>query len=131
MRALGRHEPRSSPERDVLLDELFAEAGFEVVAPEQLSIDDQVRLISGARVLAGQAGSALHLAGFAPPGAHILELGDTRMPNRGVGTQRVINTLCGHSSAFIPPRWDHDQLVAKLCELGVWMSEPSPGDAVD
>jgi len=128
MRARGRHEPRSTPERDAFLDGLFAEAGFEVVVPEQLSIDDQVRLIRGTRVLAGQAGSALHLAGFAQAGTHILELGDTRMPNRGVGTQRVINTLCGHSTAFIPARWHRDRLVAELCELEVWMSEPTQDD---
>jgi len=130
VRRRGRKEPRSTPEHDALLDEVFAAAGFEVIAPQALSIDDQVRLLRSTRVLAGQNGSALHLAGFARAGARVLELGDQRR-TRGVATQRVVNTLSGHSEAFLPHTDDREQLVAKLHELGVWKSVSIPEDMAD
>lgn len=126
MRARGRKDPRSTPEHDAMLDETFAEAGFAVVAPETLSIDDQIRLARGARVFAGQAGTALHLACFAQPGARVLELGDTRSKRYGVRTQRVINTACGHLESFAPPTLGRDELAQRLEELGVWQSDPGP-----
>lgn len=125
-RAKGRHPPRTSPEHDALLDEVFAEAGFEVVAPELLPIDDQVRLIVNSNVLAGLAGSALHLAGFARPGTRVLELGDTRSLRQGVPTQRVVNTLCGLPASFLPQGLGREELTAELHELGVWQSDPAP-----
>lgn len=126
MRARGRKRPRSTPERDAMLDEVFGEAGFEVVASEKLGIDDQIRLLKGTRVLAGQAGSALHLACFAAPGARVLELGDSRSTRVGVRTQRVINTLCGHLESFVPPSRGREELVEGLQELGVWQASPAP-----
>jgi capsular polysaccharide biosynthesis protein len=126
MRARGRKDPRSTPEHDAMLDELFAAAGFEVVAPETLSIDDQIRLARHARVFAGLAGTALHLACFSPPGAHVLELGDTRSTKYGVRTQRVINTACGHLETFVPPTPGREDLEQRLHELGVWQSDPDP-----
>lgn len=127
MRAKGRHVPRTSPEHDALLDDVFAAAGFEVVAPEQLPIDDQVRLAAHANVLAGLAGSALHLAGFARPGTCVLELGDTRSQRKGVPTQRVINTLCELPSAFLGQGLGREELTQALHDLGVWRSDPAPG----
>jgi capsular polysaccharide biosynthesis protein len=120
MRAKGRKDPRSTPVHDAMLDEVFAEAGFAVVAPEKLSIDDQVRLARAARVVAGQAGTALHLACFAPPGVRVLELGDRRSTRYGVRTQRVINTLCGHLECFVPPGKGRAELAEVLEELEVW-----------
>lgn len=125
MRAKGRKDPRSAPEVDLLLDEVFAEAGFAVIAPEQLAIDDQVRLLRHTRVLAGQAGSALHMAGFARPGTRVLEVGDRRSSRAGVLTQRVVNTLSGHLEAFCPPG-TRAELVELLHELEVWQPDGAP-----
>ena len=106
----------------MLLDEVFDEAGFDVIAPETLSIDDQLRLVLRTRVLAGQNGSALHMAAFALPGARVLELGDRFRRDRGVKTQRVVNTLLEHDEAFVPHAVGRDDLIARLHELGVWKS---------
>lgn len=92
---------RSTPERDQALDRAFAAVGFEVVAPETLSIEDQLRLVASAEVLAGGSGSALHLSAFAPRGARVLEIGDSRSPARPVGTQLVIDRLGQHPHAFL------------------------------
>lgn len=100
-RAEGR-PTRTDEDRDLALDEAFAAAGFDVVVPEDLSLREQVRLAAGASVLAGCAGSALHLSAFAPAGVRVVELGDTRSPDVQVPTQRVIDRVREHPSAFVP-----------------------------
>ncbi|CAN5575180.1 hypothetical protein BH09ACT4_BH09ACT4_01390 [soil metagenome] len=49
--------------------ELFREAGFRVVAPETLPVEEQIALARGADVLAGPVGSQMYLAAFQKPGA--------------------------------------------------------------
>jgi capsular polysaccharide biosynthesis protein len=93
---------RTSPERDRELDAVFAAAGFRVVAPETLPVLEQVRLAAGASVLAGSAGTALHLSAFAPPGVRVLELGDDRSPDVQVPHQLAVDAACEHPSAFVP-----------------------------
>lgn len=92
---------RSTLERDQGLDRLFAGAGFDVVEPQHLSIDDQIRLMTGAEVVAGNSGSALHLTAFAPRGARVLEIGDERNPHHAIGLQRVIDRLSEHPHVFV------------------------------
>ena len=65
LRAEGK-PTRSTAERDHALDDVFAAAGYAVVTPESLPVLDQIRLAAGATVLAGCAGTALHLSAFAP-----------------------------------------------------------------
>ena len=78
-----------SNQREV--DELFRSRGFHVVAPETLSIEEQIHLVRGADVLAGWSGSALHLGAFAPASTRILELGDMRSGGSPVPQQQVIS----------------------------------------
>ena len=47
-------------------------AGFEVVFPEELSIDQQVRLFAEAGMLVGEYGSGLHNSIFCPAGAVVI-----------------------------------------------------------
>jgi capsular polysaccharide biosynthesis protein len=100
-RAAGHTRSRSSLRRDRDLDRVFARAGFEVVAPELLPIDDQVRLVANARVVAGASGSALHLTAFAPRGTRVLEIGDDRNPHEPIGLQLVVDRLAEHPHAFV------------------------------
>ena len=44
------------------LERVFSGHGFEIIAPETLSIDQQIDLIADAKIVAGQNGSALHWA---------------------------------------------------------------------
>jgi capsular polysaccharide biosynthesis protein len=123
LRQQGRRE-RTSSERDHGLDAAFESAGFDVVAPETLPVDDQIRLARSADVLAGQAGTALHLAAFARPGTRVIELGDQRSHDRHMPTQLVINTICGHRQAFIEPDVAPEKIQRRLEELGL---RPDPG----
>jgi capsular polysaccharide biosynthesis protein len=110
---------RTSPEGDRALAAAFEALGFTVVEPETLSVDDQVRLGRSANVLVGSAGTALHLAAFARPGTGVIALGDERSHDRHPPTQQVINTLCGHRQAYIPPSVEPEQVPAHLIDLGV------------
>ena len=117
-RAAGR-PTRTDEAHDLALEEAFRGAGFTVVTPEALSVVEQIRLASGASVLAGAAGSALHLSAFAPAGVRVLELGDTRSPDVQVPTQRVVDRVCEHPSAFVPYGTPLDELPRVLGGLGL------------
>ncbi|MGA8846486.1 MAG: glycosyltransferase family 61 protein [Nocardioides sp.] len=117
-RALGR-EVRTSPERDLALDAAFSDAGFLVVAPEALPVAEQIRLAAGASVLAGSAGTALHLSAFAPPGVRVLELGDDRSPTVQVPHQLVVDAAREHPSAFVPYDVAPEDLPSVFAGLGL------------
>ena len=85
-----------------MLDRTFRDAGFAIVTPEELSITEQVSLVAGAEIVAGSAGSALHLSAVARPGSRILEIGDSRSPRRRLATQRLIDAAAGHMTAYVP-----------------------------
>jgi capsular polysaccharide biosynthesis protein len=84
------------------VDEVFADRGFQVVHPETLPVAEQIRLVWAAPVLAGQAGSALHLSAFARRGTRVLELGDTRTGAKIVGTQAAISAVKAQPTAHVP-----------------------------
>ncbi|WP_242086137.1 DUF563 domain-containing protein [Microbacterium lacticum] len=75
------------------VDDVFASRGFRIAFPETLSVTEQIRLARSASVLAGAAGSALHLSVFAKPGARVIELGDARTRSRVVATQQAISSV--------------------------------------
>jgi capsular polysaccharide biosynthesis protein len=69
---------RSSNIRQLLnqdeVERQFSARGFKIVAPEKLSVMQQIELFSRARVIAGPAGAALANLVFAPPGCQLLIL---------------------------------------------------------
>ncbi|MCW2768061.1 MAG: capsular polysaccharide biosynthesisprotein-like protein [Nocardioides sp.] len=123
LRAANGRAVRTTPERDAELDRVFEAAGFFVVSPELLDVDDQIRLFAGARVVAGAAGSALHMAAFAPPGTRVIEIGDNRSRGWPVPMQLVIDTVCGHEHAYIPAAEPAEQIASTLEALGVHASQ--------
>ncbi len=116
-RAAGK-SVRTDAARDAMLDALFAAAGFTVIAPETLGVAAQVRLAAGASVLAGSAGTALHLSAFAPQGTRVIELGDSRSPGVQVPHQLVVDAACGHPTAFLPYDLPDADLPDVLAGLG-------------
>lgn len=99
------------------MERLATAAGFTVVHPETLSIREQVALLRGARVVAGSAGSALHLAVFAEPGTTVVEVGDQRTPDAPLPSQRLLDEACGHTSLFVPHA--DEQALARALEQAV------------
>lgn len=123
---------RTEASWDALLDASFAEAGFEVVHPEDLSIPAQIALVRGAEVFAGSSGSALHLSCFASPGTKVVEVGDRRSGRRSLPTQRAIDAACGHLTAFLP--YDDREALAELTRIDDWpmvTDEDADGDVAE
>lgn len=56
------------------VDATFKGWGFEVIYPEELSLVEQIRLFSGAAVVAAESGAALANIGFCQPGCRVLEI---------------------------------------------------------
>ena len=100
------------------LDTAFAETGFRVVHPELLPIDEQIRLVRGAAIIAGASGSALHLSAFAPASTRVIEVGDERSPEAPRPTQLMIDAAVGRESAYIP-YGDPQRVRAALAGLGL------------
>jgi capsular polysaccharide biosynthesis protein len=96
-----RSADRSTADWDRAVDAVFAAAGFEVVEPETLPVDEQLALVADADLVAGASGSALHLSAFAPSSARVLEVGDLRSPEQPVAMQLVVDAACGHRHAFV------------------------------
>lgn len=60
---------------------LLTRAGFEAVHMEDLSFDEQIRLMGETRVLLAPHGAGLTNMMFCPEGAHIVEMADISYPN--------------------------------------------------
>lgn len=107
---------RSTPAWDDHLEAAFTAAGFTVVHPETLPLEEQLAIVRGADVIAGQAGSALHLTAFAHSGSTVIEIGDTRSPAAPLAAQATINAVRMHRSAFVGSQ-DRERLQAILWML--------------
>lgn len=117
----GERRVRATERWDDSLEKVFRAAGFRILYPETLPVPEQVAIVRGARVLAGSSGSALHLAAFASPGTRVLEIGDARMHDRPLPTQRMIDAACGHLSAYVP----HGDLAAIEQTLAELPTDPA------
>lgn len=56
------------------IQKIFEKNGFHVIYPETLSLAQQAAIVGNAKVLAGCAGSALHLSVFMRPGGRVIQL---------------------------------------------------------
>jgi capsular polysaccharide biosynthesis protein len=99
---LGREPSRADANYALYAEECFSNAGFEIVRPEQLTIEQQIVLMHQSTVIAGFAGSALHNSMFASPGSLVIELGDERSPIQNTSNQIVCQAIARSRSAFIP-----------------------------
>lgn len=59
------------------IQRVFERNGFHVIYPETLPLHQQVAIIGNCKVLAGCAGTALHLGVFMKPGGRIIQLNRT------------------------------------------------------
>ena len=80
---------------------IFARNGFHVAYPETMSVADQVALMANCRVLAGCAGTALHLSAFMSAGGTVIMLKRNSMSDDAVNTQIALDIECGHKTAMV------------------------------
>ncbi len=79
---------------------LFNDLNFSVVRPEKFSIAEQIRLVRGAKVIAGQHGSALHSTIFCQDPSFAVVLHENRR-NWFAGLQAGIGEYLGHRTGYI------------------------------
>ena len=82
------------------LEAAAVERGFQIVCPEELSLDQQIELFSGAGIVLGEYGSALHNTLFSP--IHTI-IGSVRYPN---SVQTRIAGLMGQDVLYLIPDSD-------------------------
>lgn len=80
---------------------VFKKNGFEIVYPEQLDLPHQVAIMKNARVLAGCAGTALHLALFMKPGGRVVQIKRNSGYDDNCVSQHLICDACGHDLDLI------------------------------
>lgn len=83
------------------ISKIFQDNGFRVVYPETLPLTEQIAIVKNCRVLAGCAGTALHLALFMQPGGTVVQIKRNRKKKDNASTQYLINKTKGLNSVFI------------------------------
>ena len=80
---------------------IFAKNGFTIVYPETLPLAQQIAAVRDATVLAGCAGTALHLGLFMKPGGTVIQIKRNRVTKDNAPTQQLINETKGLNGIFV------------------------------
>lgn len=82
---------------------LFKKMGFEVIQPETMSIKEQIKLFSQVKILAGEAGSALHNSIFSPSKTKIINIQSSRQ------SHFIQSGLCSHLGQDVTYFWSRSE----------------------
>ncbi|KRA29957.1 MULTISPECIES: glycosyltransferase family 61 protein [unclassified Nocardioides] len=83
-----------------VVERMFADRGFEIVYPEDLSLGDQVAMFRSAEVVAGFAGSGMFQIAFVPHPIHVIQVGSSSYTPRNevlmaaVRGHRIDSVVC-------------------------------------
>ena len=83
------------------VSEIFKKNGFSIICPEKLSLQKQIYLVRHCKILAGCAGSALHLALFMKPGGTVVQIKRNGLKKDNSAIQYLINKIKRLNSVFI------------------------------
>ena len=83
------------------IQHIFEKNGFHVIYPETLALDTQIGLMKNCRVLAGCAGTALHLSVFMPNGGRVIQIKRNRMYEDNADIQYLLNRTKEMESVFV------------------------------
>jgi hypothetical protein len=90
---------------ETLLDELFAQHGFEIIHPQRIQPGPLVRALREADVVASTDGSQAHLAAFCKPGTSTLLLDTRPVPTQfAIGVLRDLNAI--HLPLYANELWN-------------------------
>jgi hypothetical protein len=78
------------------VEALFQEYGFVVVHPEKMSIRAQIRLFSGASIIAGESGAGMGNVGFCEPGTRVFEIQPVAFPETWTRAACMVFGLTWH-----------------------------------
>ncbi len=80
---------------------VFEKNGFKIIYPEKLSLKKQISLIKNCSVLAGCAGTALHMGLFMKAGGTIIQIKRNRMAKCNASIQNLLNDTKHLNGVFI------------------------------
>lgn len=83
------------------IQRIFEKNGFTIIRPETMSLAHQAMIMRRCRVLAGCAGTALHLAFFMPRGGHVVQIKRNSKVQDYCDAQNIVNMTRGHRGDFI------------------------------
>lgn len=84
------HDDRTFGE--AALERIFAKNGYKIIWPETLPLSEQITLARNCRVMAGTAGTALHLALFMKPGGTVIQIKRNKLSGDSAEIQNDICT---------------------------------------
>lgn len=84
-----------------VVERIFENNGFKIIRPEKMSLAEQVGVMKHCRVLAGCAGTALHMALFMPCGGTVIQIKRNRRFKCNADTQNLINMVKKLNGVFI------------------------------
>lgn len=84
-----------------VVQKIFEKNGYKIIWPEKLPLSQQIGLVKNARVLAGCAGTALHLALFMKSGGVVVQIKRNRQAKCNADIQNLINDTKGLNGVFI------------------------------
>ena len=84
-----------------VVQKIFEKNGYKIIWPEKLPLSQQIALVKNARVLAGCAGTALHLALFMKSGGVVVQIKRNRQAKCNADIQNLINDTKGLNGVFI------------------------------
>jgi len=96
------HDSRSLINRDGVLD-FFSHSGFEIVHPENYTTIELISKLHNARIIAGEAGSAMHISIFCSPQTRFINLQSMRQEHL---TQ---SSLCAIIKQHITYIWGNNE----------------------
>lgn len=85
------------------IQKIFEKNGFKIIYPETLPLEQQIAAVKNCRMLAGCAGTAMHLALFMPRGGTVIQLKRNSLDDCSAPTQYLINKTLDLKSVFISP----------------------------
>lgn len=83
------------------VQKVFEKNGFKIIYPEKLPLKSQIALIKNCKVLAGCAGTALHLALFMKPGGTVISIKRNRKAACNAMIQNNVNNAKQLNGIFI------------------------------
>lgn len=83
------------------IQEIFAKNGFHIIYPETMPLKQQISFMKNCRVLAGCAGTALHLALFMPRGGTVIQIKRNRIIKDNFDIQNMINSVKNLNSYYV------------------------------
>lgn len=83
------------------IQEIFAKNGFHIIYPETMPLTEQISFMKNCRVLAGCAGTALHLALFMPRGGTVIQIKRNRVNKDNFDVQNMINSVKNFNSYYV------------------------------